>query len=319
MFKGLLFAIFLAVLAELLTHFIPGPIDAVVYAIVLGLLVGNLLPLPTSFQSGIKFSAKKLLPYAVVLLGLRLSFSQLADVSLHGIEAAVASIIVGLLAVWIFNRFIKLKNKTAWLIGFGTAVCGSSAIMAVSPLLEADESAVSLSISVVNLYGTFAIFIFPVLGHLLHMTAISYGIWAGASIQAVPQVLAAGYAFGAVAGQTAITVKLIRVFLLAPMLVIVSVVQGRRLKHEVETRKAWYRYIPPMIIGFVIMIVLNSFGWLNAVKPELNFICDFLIVITLVAMGLTTSFKVLMQGGHRALLLGLLAMLLVMAATYFCA
>lgn len=319
MFEGILVSFLLALVSEFLSWFIPVPIDAIIYAIVIGLILGNVIKVPSTYQRGINFSAKRLLPLAVALMGMRLSLGQLGQVSLRGIDDAVIAVVVGIVIAWLLNKIIKLDSKSSTLIGFGTAFCGSSAIMAMSPLLESDTHQIGLSIATINLYGTIAMFVFPALAHLFGMHAVAYGIWSGAAIQSVPQVIAAGYVYGNLAGQTAITVKLIRVFLLAPALVLVSIIQSRRMQHQVDTRKPWYRYIPLMIVGFIVMATLNSLGWLNAIRSELIFISDFLIVMTLAAIGFNTQFRSLVAGGHKALLQGFLVMLAVAAATYFIA
>ena len=152
------------------------------------------------------------------------------------------------------------------------------------------------------------------LGHLLHLSSNKFGIWAGVSIQAVPQVVAAGFAYSAVAGKVATATKLARVLLLAPLMLLLHIFNRRQGNNS----KAWYSYISPMIIGFVCMAVLNSFGLFNvkhvggvSLHPQawLQHASDFLIVMAMLSIGLATNLRKLLQDGHSSLLFGLLLML----------
>ena len=173
----------------------------------------------------------------------------------------------------------------------------------------------------INLFGTLAIFIFPLLGHWLHLSDLQYGIFAGTSIQAVPQVVAGGFAFSAAAGRIAVVVKLVRVVLLAPVMVLLALTQ--RNNHSQQTRR-WYHYVPPMVIGFLIVVAINAVGLLKSItinhhvidiKYWLAELSTFLIIITMSAIGLMTNIKQLISAGPKAMNLALLSMLVLMVVS----
>lgn len=294
----------------------PHPIEPLMIAILLGLLIGNALHLSTRLIPGIIFSAKRLLPIAIVLLGARLDLAQLWQASTLSLLINVMCVLVALALAFVLARLLKLTREPALLIGIGTAICGSSAIVACAPVINAKQHHLSISIATVNLYGTLAIFLFPIFGHALHLTDHQFGVWVGASVQAVPQVIASGFAYSVAAGNMATIVKLVRVILLAPMLLVLGLLQRKHQPTHIHT--PWYQLIPPMVIGFVIMVLLNTTGILGpwhlgglSIYPAKGFVfmSDFLIVMTMAAIGLTTTLRHLADGGVRAIAMGGLTML----------
>ena len=177
------------------------PIDALLIAIVIGMLVRNTLSLSPSLSPGIKFSVKKVLPFAIVLMGAKLDFNYIMEVSAQALLISVICVVVALaLTLWLCNR-VGVGQKLGLLIGIGTAICGGTAIAVAAPTIEADDNDTAFAITTITIFGLAAIFVFPVLGHALGMTENEFGIWAGISIQATPQVMAAGFAYGEQAGE----------------------------------------------------------------------------------------------------------------------
>jgi uncharacterized integral membrane protein (TIGR00698 family) len=304
-----------------MTNPLRHPIEPLVIALLLGIIIANIVHMPDILTAGIKFSAKKLLPLAVVLMGARLNLRQLLKVSVEGIIISVICVLVTLIFTYYIARWLKLERKLTILIGIGTAICGSSAIVAIAPIIKAKQNEIILAIATVSLLGTIAIFAFPLLGHALHLNQMKFGIWAGASIQAVPQVVAAGFSYGAYAGKIATTVKLIRVLLLIPVMFILTIVTKR---NDPENNKsgAWYHYVPPMVIGFIIIVTLNSFGVFSSFNLAsitwnpgdwLTHTSDFLIITTMAGVGLSTNIRDLFKGGIKVLLVGFIVMLLLSA------
>src|ERR1700722_407238 len=141
--------------------------EPVMVAIILGMIAGNLLPLTKQFQPGIKFSVKKLLPLGIIFLGARLDFKQIINLGAVGVAMSCGEVILALILMFALTKWLKLSGKLGTLLGIGTAICGGTAIVAAAPVIEAEEADVVFGVATVTLLGLIAMFIMPVLGHLL--------------------------------------------------------------------------------------------------------------------------------------------------------
>lgn len=315
------------------------PIDSAGLAILIGLVLGNTLQLPSHLQPGIKFAVKKLLPLGIVLMGARLNMTDLMRVGVTGILLSVVEILMAVWVILLLGRSFKLGRKIAMLLGVGTGICGGSAILAAAPVIEADEEDVVFSVTVVSLLGTIAMFFYPIIGHLFHMPQRQFGLWAGLTLHQTPQVVAAGFTYGNEAGEIATIVKLARVCLLAPAIFIIgylharSKVSGSYMDAAAKKRKINYRgLVPTFVFGLFIFVVLRTGGLLPDMtfhfpqyskfgKSEysvslVNFLKDasnFFIVISMAAAGLETKFAILKKIGHSPLIAATLGFLVVAA------
>lgn len=238
------------------------PIDAVLIAILLGIALRNLVGLPAFFAGGVKYSVVKLLPFAIVLLGARLNFFDVMRTSAQALVISVVCVAVALgLTIWLCRR-TGVGQKLGILIGVGTAICGGTAIVVAAPVIEADENETAFAVATITLFGLVSVFVFPLLGAALGMTQTEFGVWAGTSVHATPQVIATGFAYGPEAGDVATIVKLVRVLLLAPVVVLIGAWyarQKRRRQQAHVTRLAGFTTLfPPFILGFVLVAVANT-------------------------------------------------------------
>ncbi len=304
------------------------PIEPVMLAIILGMVLSNCWAMPKAVQPGLKFSVKKLLPLGIVLLGARLDFVALVKVGLEGLVLSVLETAVALVLLLLLTRLLKLPPKLGILLGVGTAICGGTAIVATAPVIEAEEKDVVFSVATVTLLGLIAMFTLPVLGHLLHLNAKAFGIWAGLAIHQTPQVVAAGFAYSpagapysAEAGQTATIVKLARVCLLAPVVFLIGLYYARGQLGEMrvsERKRINYLHLfPVFIIGFLAMALAKTLGLLPdltihmskglfnagdhpvrlaAVAEQISKIC---ITISMAGVGLETKFAAMKQTGLK--------------------
>lgn len=308
------------------------PVSAAIVAILGGLLIRNTVALPDTLRAGCKHAIKKVIPVAIVLTGAGLNLAHVASIGVAALAVVALCISVGMLAGYYGGRAAGLSSKTALLIGTGTAICGNSAIAAVAPLIDAEDDDLVVSITTVNLFGLLAMLIWPVLGSALHLGDQMFGVWTGTSIHAVPQVVAAGFAFSPDAGTLATLVKLVRVTMLAPLVVILGVVYARRRVSQTATPERltvrYARLVPWFVWGFVAFAVLNTFGLL----PLLQFnVAQFLfsdesgglvsislvalmtgagkvlLALAMAAIGLEVDLRVLTGVGKRALHAGLLS------------
>ncbi len=315
------------------------PIDALLIAIVIGMLLRNTVPLSPTVSPGIKFSVKKVLPFAIVLMGAKLDFNYVMEVSAQALLISVICVVVALaLTLWLCNR-VGVGQKLGLLIGIGTAICGGTAIAVAAPTIEADDNDTAFAITTITIFGLAAIFIFPVLGHALAMTENEFGIWAGISIQATPQVMAAGFAYGEEAGEVAVIVKLVRVLLLAPLVIILGAWYARKRREEQEVyvaeKTSWATLVPPFIIGFLILAVANSMHLLPdftlhfqesrfwaagdyplSMSKAVTSCSLFLVTMAMAGVGLGVHLKTLRKVGLKALYVGMFSALVLSVFGY---
>jgi uncharacterized integral membrane protein (TIGR00698 family) len=288
------------------------PISAAILAVVAGALAGNLLPFARRFQDGAKLIVRRAIPITIVLTGATLSFSHATSIGPRAFAILLAAMTVSMGAALLFGRAAGLYPKTSLLIGAGTAICGNSAIVAVAPLIDAEDRDVMLSVGSINVLGLLLMFALPFAGAPLGMGDEGFGILAGSTIHAVPQAVAAGFAFSTNAGGLATLVKLVRVALLAPLLLVLALVHGRNRKDGVTVHYA--RLVPPFLWGFFGLFLLNSLGWLPVLQFQSGYSVPFatvlaeagnlLLALSMAAMGLEVNVRVLASAGGSALAVG---------------
>ena len=266
-----------------------------VLAILIGTMLRSLVALPAAASAGIKFSAKTLLEIAVALLGASLSLSILKGAGgllIGGIALIVA---LSLVVSYAAGRMLGLPPKLATLIACGNSICGNSAIAAAAPAIGAKPEDVA------------AVLLMPFLPQLLGLDATQYGIFAGLTVYAVPQVLAATAPLGAIAVQTGTIVKLIRVLMLGPVIATLSVVHGRSDKGRLRLQQM----VPWFIIGFVLMIMARSFGLIPEVLlAPVASLSNILTIMSMAALGLSVDIRSLRHAGGKVILAASLSLLL---------
>ncbi len=288
------------------------PVSAAIVAIFLGAIAGNLLPLGTAVLAGAKHAARRVIPATIVLIGATLSFSHAASVGSRAFVIVCATMTAAMLSAMALGRMLGIWTRTSILIGAGTAICGNSAIVAVAPLIDAEDRDVMLSMGAINVLGLVLMFLSPFLGGLLGMSDQGYGVWAGSTIHAVPQAVAAGFAFSEKAGGMATLVKLVRVALLAPMLLALAFAYARTRKDRVTVH--YGRLVPPFLWGFFALFLFNSLGWLPTLQFASGFsvssadaleqIGSILLALAMAAMGLEVNLKFFRKVGGAALIVG---------------
>ncbi len=271
------------------------PLEPLLLAIIFGIILGNTLP--AKFKTGHQFAAKKFLPLGIILLGASINTNDISAITLPALGINITCVAIAFLVTIYLCRLFKVSKKLGILIGIGTAICGGSAIVVAAPVIKADETETTLSITIITLFGILAIFIFPALGKLLELSDTAFGIWAGTSIQAVAQVIAAGFAYSETAGNISTIVKLVRILLLAPMIVILS------LTFHNKQKQSWTTYIPPFIIGFIVLLCLNIANLIPS-SPMISHTASFFITTGLAAIGLNTKIKPLIKQSPIPLAIG---------------
>ena len=282
-------------------------IGSSVLAIVFGIVLNNSIKLPSVFQEGLSYSGKKLLQYSIIFLGFAMSIGQVSETGISSLRISLITILIAFLAAYLAGRFFKMNRVLTILIGFGTAICGGSAIAAASPILEADEEEIALSISTIFFFNILAVFIFPFLGHLLQMSDAFFGTWAGTAINDTSSVVAAGYTYSQSAGDLATIVKLSRALMIVPACLLFAAY--RYIKSKQSAQKTNLKQIFPWFIAwFVLASLISSLGFLPAaVIPYTKFISQWLMAMALAAIGAKVSFKQFKQAGAAPLLTGAFA------------
>ena len=290
-------------------------VEALVLAILLGMAVRSFWNPPERWQAGIAFSAKQLLEVAVMLLGASISFAAVAASGAALLGAIAATVIVTLALSYGISRMLGLPTRLSILIACGNSICGNSAIAAVAPVIGASRDEIASSISFTAILGVMMVLGLPLLIPLLHLSATQYGILAGLTVYAVPQVLAATVPAGLVSTQIGTLVKLMRVLMLGPIVVGVSLL-APRLNGGVGSKATtgFFRLVPWFIIGFLVLSVLRSLDIVPAtVAGPLPAVTGFLTVVSMAALGLGVDVRVLATVGGRVTAAVTLSLMLLLA------
>ncbi len=303
MIPGILCAAAVAAVAVLCARAAPL-VGAPVFAIVLGVAIRAVLPLPASLRPGLVFAARIVLQAAIVVSGFTLSLTMIARTGVGTLPVTLGTIAIALILAPLAGRLLRLDRMLQTLVGVGTAICGASAIAAVSSVIEPDEAEIALSIAVIFFYNIVAVIVFPPIGHALHLAQDAFGVWAGTAINDTSSVVAAGYAYGREAGDHATIVKLTRASLIVPIVAAIALWQARA-KRGAGVRVPWRRIIPWFILWFLCAALVNSSGivpasWHDAIAAA----AVFLISVALGAIGLQTELARLLRTGARPLALG---------------
>jgi uncharacterized integral membrane protein (TIGR00698 family) len=278
-----------------------------VLAIVIGVAIRSMLTLPQATDAGIRFSGKTLLEIAIALLGASLSLSILRGAGAFVIIGIAALVILSLFGSYAIGRAFGLSPKLAALIAAGNSICGNSAIAATAPAIGAKAEDVAAAIGFTAVLGVIAVMLLPFLPEMLGMDAKAYGVFAGLTVYAVPQVLAATAPFGAVAVQAGTIIKLIRVLMLGPTIILLSLIFNRKDKTELSLQKM----VPWFIIGFVLMIMARSFGLIPKVLLDpISQITNVLTIMAMAALGLSVDIRSLRHSGGKVVLAATLSVLL---------
>jgi uncharacterized integral membrane protein (TIGR00698 family) len=274
--------------------------------IALGILVGNTLfaHVAAFTASGVDFSKSTLLRLGIILYGFRITFPQIAEVGWSG--ALIDGLIVCLtftIAVQLGTRVFKLDRQTSMLIGAGSAICGAAAVMATEPVVRGQAHKVSVAVATVVLFGTIAMFIYPLLYPHLGLSQQAFGIFAGSTIHEVAQVIAAGRSVGEAVARTAVIEKMLRVMMLAPFLLLLSATQ---LSHATanDTAGKAHIMIPWFAVLFIAASAINSLQILPAALVNgVVHVDTLLLAMAMAALGLRTHLGAIRQAGVRPLLL----------------
>lgn len=320
---GLILSVAIAALAVFLESLLPiHLIGGAVIAMFIGMLI-NHFHTPTQFlKPGLTFTSKKILKFAIILLGLSLNITTILHVGRLSLTVMVFTLLTCFGGGYFIGKALGLNWKLSNLISAGTGICGGSAIAAIAPTIDADDNDIAYAMSATFLFDMVMIVLFPILGRAMGMSDEAFGIWAGTAVNDTSSVVATGYAFSEGAGDFATMVKLTRTLAIIPTVITFALVQLNLKRKEAaagsgsETElKADFRIskvFPWFILGFLAMAILASIIPIpTAIVSGSKKFSKFLMVCALAAIGLNTSFTSMKKAGIRPMIHGFIISLLV--------
>jgi uncharacterized integral membrane protein (TIGR00698 family) len=312
---GLLLTITIAIIAKIISPYL-GQLGSVTTAIILGILISNTIPLSSHFSAGLKFSEKQLLSTAIMLLGFNLQLKSLASIGIFPLLIIVIVQCITILTGIGLGKLFGFSKKTSLLLGVGNAVCGSSAIAAVSPVINAEESDTGISIGVVNFLGTIGIFLVPALAiKVLNYSDLQASTMIGGSLQAVGQVVAAGFSVNDKVGEISTVIKMARIAMLGPIILVISLFLNQKRKNVVNSEKVQKKnLVPAIIVWFIIFSIIRSLAdYFNLSQHipwhTISQISKFILTVAMVGIGMKIKFADLLKQGPKSLTVGALIFL----------
>ncbi len=323
-FSGIIFVALVAAAATYISELAPIAklgISPLVVGIIIGIFYANTLHnhFPPSWESGIVFSGKKILRFAIVFYGFRITFQQIGEVGMQGFMVSLlvlsSTMIIG---IWLGTKIFKMDRDTSILTAAGASVCGAAAVLATEPVLKAEEHKTAVAVSMVVLFGTISMFMYPVLYStiiepatgFLHMAPETFGIYVGGTIHEVAQVVAVpasipmtDHAAQEAMANTAVIVKMTRVIMIAPMLIVLGLILSYLAKKEGNEGGKLKLVIPWFAVYFVGMAGVNSLihnytltaptdtaATITYLITNLNIVDTFLLTMAMTALGMGTRF-----------------------------
>ncbi|MFA9465552.1 MAG: YeiH family protein [Velocimicrobium sp.] len=323
--KGILLCLLIAIPAWTVVKFVDEleVIGAPVLAILMGMILAVIIKDKTSYQEGIRFTSKKILQYAVILLGFGLNLATVGKVGVTSLPIIVSTISTSLIVAYIMHKFLKVPTKISTLIGVGSSICGGSAIAATAPVIDADDEEIAQAISVIFLFNVIAALIFPTLGSVLGLSNEGFGLFAGTAINDTSSVTAAASTWDTLHGtngavlEYATIVKLTRTLAIIPITLVLSFLRIKKEKKnsldtesKVNIRKIFPMFILYFVTASIITTIITSLCSGQSLEiaqhvfSNLKQTSKFFIVMAMSAIGLNTDLVKLVKKGGKPIVLG---------------
>lgn len=321
---GICLALLIAAIAQFIEYLLPIPlIGASVIALFLGMLINSFWTPTPGVNVGLKFTSKKILKFAIILLGCSLSMGTILTVGKMSLTVMFFTLLTCFGGGYFIGKLLGLNWKLSNLISAGTGICGGSAIAAIAPVIDADESDIAYAMSATFLFDMAMILLFPIIGNWLGLSDEAYGLWTGTAVNDTSSVVAAGYAFSEAAGDFATMVKLTRTLSIIPTVLVFVVINICVRQKTTDTNNTHGKQVqlftlfPWFILGFVGLAIFNSIGLIPiSVSMAAKELSKFLMVAALSAIGLNTSFQEMKHSGPRPMLHGFIISALVVVVAF---
>lgn len=322
---GFLVALIIAIIAKILENLLPiHIIGASVIALFLGMIIHSFWN-PDCLKPGLKFTSKKILKFAIILLGASLSVGTVLTVGKMSLMVMCFTLLTCFGGGYLIGKWLNLNWKLSNLISAGTGICGGSAIAAIAPVIDAKDRDIAYAMSATFLFDMGMIVLFPIMGKWIGLSDMAYGLWAGTAVNDTSSVVAAGFAFSEAAGNFATMVKLTRTLSIIPVVIIFALINMRTKQKSAnqvnETLKDKVHIVtlfPWFIVGFIVLAMINSCGIIPvSISSGAKELSKFLMVASLAAIGLNTSFKEMRKSGIAPMIHGFIisALVVIVAIT----
>lgn len=326
---GFSIALLIAILARYIESLLPLPLigDSVI-ALFIGLAINQIKKPNKIVEEGLKFTSKKVLKFSIILLGASLSIGTILSVGRLSLTVMIFTLITCFGGGYFVGKWLRLDWKLSNMISAGTGICGGSAIAAMAPVIEAEDKDVAYAMSATFIFDMAMIVLFPIMGRMMELSDMAYGLWAGTAVNDTSSVVAAGYAFSEAAGDFATMVKLTRTLSIIPTVLIFSLINV-----HINTKKSDRNItshdkvkitslFPWFILAFIAMAIVNSFGLIpTTVSDIMKTISKFLMVSSLAAIGMNTDFREMKKSGINPMIHGFiisaLVVIVAIAVEYF--
>ena len=317
-FKGIGLCLLIAIPSWIIGNFFPI-IGGAVISILLGMVIGLFIKNRTNVEKGIKFTSKKILQWAVILLGFGLNLNVILQTGKQSLPIIVSTIATSLIIAFLLCRILKIPGKISTLVGVGSSICGGSAIAATAPVIDADDEEVAQAISVIFFFNVLAALIFPSFGKLIGFNTLSgeaFGIFSGTAVNDTSSVTACAstwdsmFNLGTETLDTAVTVKLTRTLAIIPITFVLALIRTHKEKKngqqgtKVSLKKIFPFFILYFIAASVITTVLIHFGVDASIFKPVKTLSKFFIVLAMAAIGLNTNIVKLVKTGGKPLIMG---------------
>lgn len=288
-------------ISQILTPLLISPM---IIAVIIGILYTNIVGISAGSKVGIRFCQTTLLRLAIVLLGFQITLQQFASIGIIGLFTVVGVLIATFLFTVQLGRYLRVERDLSFLIAAGTSICGASAVVAADAVVRAKDENVSYAVACITIFGTIAMFGFPLLGFVADLSEQDFGLWAGASIHEIAQVVGATFQYGQISGEIGTVSKMVRVAMLAPIIVVLGLLISHGAASDCSKRPS----TPWFAVWFVVAMAVNSvLDVPHAVRGAIASTAALLLTVGLAAMGLQTNVAAVRLNGFRPLLLALLA------------
>lgn len=306
---GILLAAGLGLAAIFLSGYTPSFLNSYLLALLVGMLLAPLVNKAPQLDTGISLSSAKMLEWSVVLLAFSMDYKAIGAIGAADFVVIIIVVLLVLLATYYLSKVLSCPGKTGWLVGFGTAICGSSAIAALAPKIKSEKEDVAISLAAVNLLGSLGMILLPLLFQFYPLAEQQMAFLIGASLHSVGNVAGAGFSVSEEVGQLALVYKMARVALLSPALLFMVWLNARKTEGQAfQFQLPWY-----LIAFLLISILVSLFPLPEALINTSELIGKFMLTIAMAAIGLKVHVLRLLKAGQRGLVFALLVFVLQMS------
>ncbi len=301
--RGIILSVIVGLSAYFLSPILPSTFNSILLALLFGILLGNSIRIPENYQSGISFTSGKLLELSILFLAFSINYKHIAQLGFQSFSIIAIVVLLMLLLSFYLSKKINCPGSTGWLVGFGTTICGSSAIAALAPGVTKNKDDIGIAMAVVNLFGTLGMIVLPMILVKVNLSDQQMGLLVGGALHSVGNVVGAGYSISNEVGEASITIKLARVALLSPALIFFNYLINRK---NVKNWKEHFS-LPWYLWSFIFITILSSMISFPAAFLEIMETAGKIILtIAMAAIGLKVSFKQLLLSGQKGVWFGLI-------------